>query len=136
MIDSHLLQAHPCDSYFWVCLGVVSISKGLRAFKLIFKEFFLFINLTFVTGSWENKNVPIESVTWSEIFYCLTSSLNSKCNCLSFNYDLVIRKWNRKSLIVGLVSRSNFFYFWLWFSNSKCDFSFFSFKLVTSKWKK
>ena len=38
------------------------------------KEFFSFINFSFVTRKWESKSVTIELVTQSEIFYFLTSS--------------------------------------------------------------
>ena len=35
---------------------------------VIYKETFSFINLTFVTRKWENKNTPIELVTPSKFF--------------------------------------------------------------------
>ena len=38
------------------------------------KEFFSFINFTFVTRKSENKRAPIKLVTRSEIFYFLTLS--------------------------------------------------------------
>ena len=41
---------------------------------VIFKEFFSFVNFTFKTRKWENKNAPIELVTQSEVFYFLTLS--------------------------------------------------------------
>ena len=40
----------------------------------VIKEFFSFINFTFVTRKWENKIAPIELVTRNEFFYFLTLS--------------------------------------------------------------
>ena len=67
----------------------------------IIKEFFSFIDFTFVTRKWENKKAPIDLLTRSEIF------------CF-FNLELVTRKQKNKSLTIELVTWTKIKYFLTW----------------------
>ena len=73
------------------------MTQSMHFETVVFKELFSFINFTFLTRKWENKNTHIELVT-------------QKPKNKSLTIELLTRKWSRKSLTIELVIWGKFYF--------------------------